>query len=166
MARSPSDGVLRQVHRLFNLGAIGTMSDSQLLDGFVSRRDEAAEAAFEELTIRHGPMVLRVCRGVLRDPHDAEDAFQAVFLVLASRAGSIRRSGSIASWLFGVAHRVATRARRGAGGPAGSTRSSASRGPRAISRGRTTRTGKFSTTRSTACRIGYGHRWCFATWKG
>src|SRR5271170_3747474 len=114
MAGSPSDRVHRQVHRLFNFGAVGTMSDAELLDRFVSRRDEAAEAAFEELVIRHGPMVLRVCRGVLHDAHDAEDTFQAVFLVLASRARSIRRSGSVASWLFGVAHRVATRARRSA----------------------------------------------------
>ena len=67
MAGSPSDRVLRQVHRLFNFGAVGTMSDAQLLDRFVSRRDEAAEAAFEELVIRHGPMVLRVCRSVLHD---------------------------------------------------------------------------------------------------
>ena len=114
MAGSPSDRVLRQVHRLFNFGAVGTMSDAQLLDRFVSRRDEAAEAAFEELVIRHGPMVLRVCRSVLHDAHDAEDAFQAVFLVLANRAGSIRRSGSVASWLFGVAHRVAIRGKRSA----------------------------------------------------
>jgi RNA polymerase sigma factor (sigma-70 family) len=99
-------------HRLFHFGAVGTLSDAQLLDRFASRRDEAAEAAFEELVSRHGPMVLRVCRGVLNDAHDAEDAFQAVFLVLASRAGSIRRSGSVASWLFGVAQRVASRARR------------------------------------------------------
>jgi RNA polymerase sigma factor (sigma-70 family) len=101
-------------HRLFHFGAVGTLSDAQLLDRFASRRDEAAEAAFEELVARHGPMVLRICRGVLHDAHDAEDAFQAVFLVLASRAGSIRRSGSVASWLFGVAQRVACRARRGA----------------------------------------------------
>ncbi len=114
MAGSPSDRVLRQVHRLFKFGAVGTMSDAELLDRFVSRRDEAAEAAFEELVIRHGPMVLRVCGSLLRDAHDAEDAFQAVFLVLANRAGSIRRNGSVASWLFGVAHRVVTRARRSA----------------------------------------------------
>jgi RNA polymerase sigma factor (sigma-70 family) len=87
------------------------MTDAQLLDWYLSRRDEAAEAAFEELVFRHGPMVIRLCRGVLRDAHDAEDAFQAVFLILANRAGSIRRSGSIASWLFGVANRVASRAR-------------------------------------------------------
>jgi RNA polymerase sigma factor (sigma-70 family) len=113
MAGSPSDRVLRQVHRLFNFGAVGTMSDGQLLAQIVSSRDLAAEAAFEELVIRHGPMVLRVCRSVLDDAHDAEDAFQAVFIVLAHRAGSIRRSASIASWLFGVAQRVATRAKRG-----------------------------------------------------
>ena len=98
MAGTPADRMLRQVHRLFNFGTVGTMSDAELLDRFVSRRDEAAEAAFEELVSRHGPMVLRVCRSVLRDAHDAEDAFQAVFLVLANRARSIRRSGSVASW--------------------------------------------------------------------
>ena len=114
MAGRPSDRVLRQVHRLFNFGVVGTMSDAQLLDRFVLRRDEAAEMAFEELVIRHGPMVLRVCRSLLHDAHDAEDAFQAVFLVLANRAGSIRRHGSVASWLYGVARRVASRAQRGA----------------------------------------------------
>src|SRR6516165_4976373 len=114
MAVNPSDRVQRQVNRLFNYGTLGAMPDAQLLDRFVSCRDDAAEAAFEELVIRHGPMVLRVCRSALRDAHDAEDAFQAVFLVLANRARSIRASGSVASWLFGVAQRVASRARRGA----------------------------------------------------
>jgi RNA polymerase sigma factor (sigma-70 family) len=114
MAVNPSERVQRQVHRLFNFGTFGTMPDTQLLDRFVSRRDEAAEAAFEELVIRHGPMVLRVCRSVLHDAHDAEDAFQAVFLVLANRARSIRASGSVASWLFGVAQRVASRGKRSA----------------------------------------------------
>jgi polysaccharide biosynthesis/export protein len=112
MAGSPSDRVHQQGHRLFNLGAVGTMSDSQLLDRFVSGRDEAAEAAFEELVIRHGPMVLRVCRAVLDDAHDVEDAVQAVFVFLANRAGSVRRRASIASWLFGVARRVANRGKR------------------------------------------------------
>ncbi len=115
MSGDLSDRVHHQVHRLFNVGAIGTLSDAQLLDRFVTRRDEAAEAAFEELVIRHGPMVLRTCRGVLHDAHDAEDAFQAVFLVLANRAGSIRTRGSVASWLFGVAQRVALRGKRSSG---------------------------------------------------
>ena len=113
MASSPSDRVFRQVHRLFSVGAVGPLPDAELLDRFVSRRDAVAEAAFEELVVRHGPMVLRVCRNLLHDAHDAEDAFQAVFIVLANRAGSIRWKGSLASWLFGVAHRVAGRARRG-----------------------------------------------------
>ena len=97
----------RQVYRLINCGTVGTLSDAELLDRFIARRDEAAEAAFEELVNRHAPMVLQVCQDILRNSHDAEDAFQAVFLVLASRAGSIRRPASIASWLFGVARRAA-----------------------------------------------------------
>ena len=74
-------------------------------------RDDSAEAAFEELMIRHGPMVFGICKNVLQDVHDAQDAFQAVFLVLANRARSIRRKDSVASWLFGVAKRVSARAR-------------------------------------------------------
>ena len=111
MAGDSSDYVFRQVHSLFNLGAVGMISDARLLEWFVAERDESAEAAFEQLVIRHGPMVFGVCRRVLRDPHDAEDAYQAVFLVLAKRARSIRQKDSVASWLFGVAHRVAARAR-------------------------------------------------------
>ena len=111
MTSTAPHSVVSQVHRLFDLGAIGGMTDAQLLDRFLSQRDETGEAAFEELMIRHGPMVFRVCRSVLRDTHDAEDAFQAVLLILAHRAKSIRRHGSIASWLYGVAHRVASRAK-------------------------------------------------------
>ena len=62
MMGGKSEGVLKQVHRLFNLGAVGSMTDAQLLEWFVARRDEAAEAAFEELVARHGPMVLDICR--------------------------------------------------------------------------------------------------------
>ena len=92
----------------------GRCPTAQLVDQFATRRDDAAQAAFEELLNRHGPMVLRVCRGALHNAHDAEDAFQAVFLVLANRARSIRRYESVASWLFGVAQRVAQRSRRSA----------------------------------------------------
>ncbi len=154
------------LHRLFHFGAVGTLSDAQLLDRFASRRDEAAEAAFEELVIRHGPMMFRVCLGVLHDAHDAEDAFQAVFLVLASRAGTIRRSGSVASWLFGVAQRVASRARRGVARGAGSTSSSPSGPWRAISRRRPISIPPSSTKRSTTCPSGYERRSCSATCKG
>jgi len=106
-----SGGWVRQVRRLFGLGTVGGLMDGELLDRFVCRRGEDSEAAFEELMHRHGPMVLRVCRGVLRNPQDAEDALQATFLVLANRAGSIRRKDSVASWLFGVSQRVAAQAR-------------------------------------------------------
>ena len=114
MAGNSSERVLLPQHESFDSGAVGTMSDAQLLDRFVSRRGEGSEEAFDALVIRHGPMVLRVCRSVLHNAHDAEDAFQAIFFVLADRAGSIRRRGSVASWLFGVAQRVAARAKRGA----------------------------------------------------
>ena len=71
-----------------------------------------AEAAFTLLVQRHGPMVLNVCQGVLGDRHDAEDVFQATFLVLARQAGSIRREDAVASWLYGVARRLSLRSRR------------------------------------------------------
>jgi RNA polymerase sigma factor (sigma-70 family) len=111
MAGGSSDRVMRQVHRVFNLGAVGMMSDAELLERFIASRDESAEDAFESLMNRHGPMVFGVCRRVLQDRHDAEDAYQAVFLVLAKRARSIRRQESVASWLFGVAQRVAMKAK-------------------------------------------------------
>ena len=104
-------GVLRQFRQLFSLGAVGQTTDAQLLAQFLARQDAGAEVAFEVLVERHGPMVLRVCRGVLRDEHAAEDAFQATFLVLARKARSIWVKDSLASWLHGVAQRVASKAR-------------------------------------------------------
>ena len=111
MARPPNGEVRRYVRALFDVGTVAGLSDGQLLDRFASRGGELAELAFSALVERHGPMVLRVCRRVLADPHDAEDAFQAVFLVLARRAASIRSRESLASWLHGVALRVASAAR-------------------------------------------------------
>jgi RNA polymerase sigma factor (sigma-70 family) len=99
---------------LFGDGAIANLSDSQLLDRFLARRDEAAELAFAALVQRHGPMVVRVCRGVLASPHDADDAFQATFLVLARKAGAIGKRGSLASFLHGVALRAAREIRAAA----------------------------------------------------
>jgi RNA polymerase sigma factor (sigma-70 family) len=84
------------------------MEDADLLDRFLAARDEVAFAALVE---RHGPMVLGVCRNVLADRHDAEDAFQATFLVLARHADMIRNRTAVGAWLHGVAYRVASRAK-------------------------------------------------------
>ena len=111
MASGDIGTVLRSVETLFTVGTAAGLTDVQLLDRFVGRRDDGAEAAFAALVKRHGPMVLRVCRGELNDIHAAEDAFQATFLILARKARSIRKGGSLASWLYGVARRVARRAR-------------------------------------------------------
>ena len=107
----PAMNLVKQIETLFSSGTAAGLTDGQLLDRFVRRRDETAEAAFAALVDRHGAMVLRVCRQVLGDEHDAQDASQATFLVLARRAGSIGRRESVASWLHGVALRVAARAR-------------------------------------------------------
>src|SRR4051794_37786339 len=86
-------------------------SDGELLDQFNARRDDAAEVAFTALVRRHGPMVLRVARQVLGDGYGAEDAFQATFLVLARRSGSVRRPELLGNWLYGVALRTALEAK-------------------------------------------------------
>jgi RNA polymerase sigma factor (sigma-70 family) len=83
-------------------------TDAELLERFLTQHEESA---FGELVQRHGPIVLGICRRVLRNQHDAEDAFQATFFVLARKGGSIRRPGSLASWLLHVAQRVALRAK-------------------------------------------------------
>jgi RNA polymerase sigma factor (sigma-70 family) len=86
-------------------------TDGDLLDLYVRQKDEAA---FEALVRRHGPMVLGVCRRILGNNHDAEDAFQAAFLVLVRKAASIRPAGMVGNWLYGVAHRTALESRRSA----------------------------------------------------
>jgi RNA polymerase sigma factor (sigma-70 family) len=96
---------------LLESGAVAGLSDGELLDRFTRERDEAA---FTALIERHGPMVQRLCSDVMGNHHDAEDAFQATFLVLARHARSIRRPDSIASWLHGVAIRVSAAARSAA----------------------------------------------------
>jgi HlyD family secretion protein len=111
MAGSTSVALLRDIQTLFDAGTSAGLSDRQLLERFASHRDAMAEAAFEVLVLRHGPMVLRVCRNVLPDPNDVQDAFQATFLVLVRRRGAVRNLESLGGWLYGVANRVAARAR-------------------------------------------------------
>src|SRR5262245_59996401 len=85
-----------------------TRPDGELLERFISQRDEGASTV---LLRRHGPMVLGVCRRVLRNEADAEDAFQATFLVFVRKASSIRPRGMVGNWLYGVAHNTARKAR-------------------------------------------------------
>jgi RNA polymerase sigma factor (sigma-70 family) len=102
---------MRDVAALFRDGGAAGLSDRELLARFAAQRDDAGEAAFAALVARHGPMVWGVCRRWLREPADVDDAFQATFLVLARRAGSIRVEHSLGPWLHGVSVRVAARAR-------------------------------------------------------
>lgn len=102
------ESVSTAIDRLFREGTLTSLSDGQLLDRYLKDRDEAA---FEALVNQHGPMVLGLCRRMLRDPRDIEDAFQATFLVLVRKGPRIRDRGRLANWLYGVAYRVAVRAR-------------------------------------------------------
>jgi RNA polymerase sigma factor (sigma-70 family) len=107
MTKLRSRSLATHFRSLFTGGTLTGVGEGELLDRFVSRRDEAA---FEELVARHGPMVLAVCRRWLDDPHDLEDAFQATFLILVRKAKALRNREALAPWLHGVSHRVARRA--------------------------------------------------------
>src|SRR5262245_31748551 len=99
---------LERLRRAFLLSETGGLTDGELLGRFVAARDEAA---FEALVHRHGPMVFGLCRRLLKNNHDAEDAFQATFLLLARKAASVVKRESVGCWLFGVAQRTAREAR-------------------------------------------------------
>jgi RNA polymerase sigma factor (sigma-70 family) len=99
------------IRTLFEVGTLGGLTDAQLLALFASRTDEAGETAFAALVVRHGPMVLCVCRSLLGDAHDAEDAFQATFLILARKARSIRDPVLLGNWLYGVARKTAQKSK-------------------------------------------------------
>ncbi len=112
MATRRTQNDRRSLETLFNSGALGAATDPELLESFRADGGPAGQEAFRMLVERHGPMVLGVCRGLIGDPGEAEDAFQATFLVLVRKARSIRVRDSIGPWLYGVASRVARRARR------------------------------------------------------
>jgi RNA polymerase sigma factor (sigma-70 family) len=107
MAIETLGAALGYLNRLFVEGTVSGLPDDQLLDRFLATRDGAA---FEMLVARHGPMVLRVCRGVLRNSSDAEDAFQTTFLVLVEKARALRGRAQLGGWLHLVAYRVAIQA--------------------------------------------------------
>ena len=108
MRRTPA---LRDLRTLFGVGTVGARTDGHLLETFSTGDRGAAEAAFAILVERHGPLVLRVCRGVLGDSHDVHDAFQATFLVLVRKADALWVRDSLGPWLHGVSLRVATKAK-------------------------------------------------------
>ena len=110
MAQSDNTRDRPPARALFEGGSAAGLSDRQLIERFVARRDDRAEAAFAALVARHGPMVLGVCRQILGRPHLAEDAFQATFLVLARKASSLRDPDLLGTWLYGVALRTARKA--------------------------------------------------------
>ncbi len=111
MAHLTTPAIVRQLGSLFEAGSAAALSDRQLIERFVARRDDRAEDAFAALVARHGPMVLGVCRQIVADYHLAEDAFQATFLVLARKAPSLRDPDLLGTWLYGVALRTARKAR-------------------------------------------------------
>lgn len=99
---------LQHLRRVLRPPGSSDLTDGQLLARFVSSRDEAA---FNELVRRHGPMVLGVCRRILRHTQDAEDAFQAAFLVLARKAASVVNRQAVSNWLYRVTYRIALEAK-------------------------------------------------------
>jgi RNA polymerase sigma factor (sigma-70 family) len=111
MAYVAPASLARQLGSLFDGGCAAGLSDRELLERFTARSDPIDEAAFAAIVARHGPMVLGICRQLLGDVHHAEDAFQAVFLVLARQARSIRDPDRLGAWLYGVALRTARKAR-------------------------------------------------------
>src|SRR5262249_7579778 len=104
MANAQLGCVVRRLRKLVGAPSSEQILDGQLLQRFTGQRDEEA---FTLLVERHGGMVLGVCRSVLNQAQDAEDAFQATFLLLACKAATIRNRESVASWLYGVAYRLA-----------------------------------------------------------
>src|SRR5262245_48490612 len=108
MTSTTAGAVLHHLRRLARAPQVAQPPDGQLLERFTTQGDAAA---FEALVRRHGPMVLSVCRGVLRHEQDAEDAFQVTFLLLARKAASIRQQEAVAGWLCEVAHRAAVKVR-------------------------------------------------------
>jgi zinc protease len=108
MAHGHRGSVIDSVQALFEIGTTGRLSEAQCLERFIVSGDESA---FEAILARHGPMVLGVCRRVLGDQHDVDDAFQATFLILVQKARSIQKRAILGTWLHGVARRVAVRAK-------------------------------------------------------
>jgi RNA polymerase sigma factor (sigma-70 family) len=112
VARELNGTAMQDLRTLFSVGVTTGLTDGQLLEHFTARPGEVAERAFATLVERHGPMILRACRGILRDDHDVQDAFQATFLILVRSGSSLWVRDSLGPWLHRVACRVAIRSRQ------------------------------------------------------
>jgi RNA polymerase sigma factor (sigma-70 family) len=108
MTRTQSPTLVGHLKTLFGAGTLTGLGEGELLNRFLSQRDETA---FEEILARHGPMVLGICRRWLADPHEVDDAFQAIFLILVRKAATLRDRNTLSNWLYGISLRVAQRAR-------------------------------------------------------
>src|SRR5262245_33946077 len=108
MPSSELGSVLRHLRRMIGLRGVADSPDRELLDRFVQRADETA---FEALLRRHGPLVHGVCRRMLSDPNDVDDAFQATFFIFVRKARGVARGDSVGSWLYRVAYHAAARVR-------------------------------------------------------
>ena len=162
MASAALGAAYRHLRHLLAAGATLGLEDGALLARYSGSNDPAA---FEALVTRHGPMVLATCRAVLRSEHDAEDAFQAAFLILARKAHTVRGGESLGAWLHRVAYRASVRAsiearRRRLKEEEAATL--AARNPP----GRPPTGSPGSTRRSTACPSGNAWPSCSATWRG
>ena len=111
IVRRRDGAIVRQLRTLYNIGTIGDLTDGQLLERFATDADEVAELAFSALVERHETLVWRVCLSIVRDEHEAEDAFQATFLVLVNKARSLWVRDSLGPWLHQVACRTASHLR-------------------------------------------------------
>ena len=111
MATQRAAGSWRTFDTLFKVGTLGALSDGELLERFRNGRDQDSEDAFRTLVERYGPMIMSLCRSMLKDAHEADDAFQATFLVLVQRARSMQHHETLGPWLYAVASRVGRRAR-------------------------------------------------------
>ena len=109
MKRDSTLAVARGIERLVDPGTIAGLSEPQVLARFVERGDPVA---FEAIVVRYGPMVLSVCRHALRDANDVDDAFQATFITLIRKAAVLKQPERLGPWLYGVAYRIAVRARK------------------------------------------------------
>ena len=164
MPRPPRGNVAELIQTLFVVGVVGDLTDVELLERFTSDRNGASEAAFRVLIAHHGPMVWRVCRSILTDSHDAQDAFQATFLVLVRKANGLWVRDSLGPWLHRVALRTAKTAHRAAAHRRVTNAPRRSPRSRFMTNRPTTWPG-CSLRKSTACRNASARRSFFATSK-